>query len=166
MVRRIPAGLAVTLMLLGGVSELVSFALPWARYRVDASSAQAPVDLHATPGLSVFQVSGGVQYLGLLILTVVLLAGALAGQPRVRPLCCASAMVLGIVCATMAMQVGSRARSTIAGVNAMGMATVHAHGVSAAGTVFGAVGPLLLGLGAFVAAWATTRTPVTAAAGT
>jgi hypothetical protein len=159
MVRRIGIGAAVLVILLGAVAELIAFATPWAKYKVDATGTAVPGGLHQVPAQSVFQVPSGVQYLGVLLIAIAMLAGAIGGQPKFRPACGALALVLGVVAAVLASQVSERARTTIGGVQALGLAEVHVHGSAGPGSLFGMVGPVLLGVGAVVIAWATTRSP-------
>ncbi|HKT02476.1 MAG TPA: hypothetical protein VJT31_23355 [Rugosimonospora sp.] len=153
----IRAAAFVVPLALGGVCELVAFALPWARYRVEAASAQAPVQLTGDPGMSLFVAPGGTRYLGLLLALAALVAAAVTGPLRVRPACGSFAVVLGVVGAVVANQIGARAASTASGVHAIGLATVKAHGAAGTGVLFGTLGPVLLGVGALAAAWATSR---------
>jgi hypothetical protein len=140
----------------GGLAGLAMLALPWARYTV---SAQGEVSLHQTPSAAVFSLHLGTEYLGLVILTVALLAGALAGQPSWRVAYGGLAMLAAVGAVAFAITIGNEATSTAGRTVAAGLAEVSVQGQAAIGVWFGVFCPALLGLGAAIAGSAG-RAPV------
>lgn len=157
MLRRIPAILAVTLMVLGGMCELVALAVPWARYHVTAMTTQSPQTLRGAPGLAVFGVPGGDAYLGLLLLTVVLLAAARTLPVRWRPALGSFAFLAGVLAAVVATNIGSHVATIDVRTQALGLASVRATGSPGPGILVGAAAPVLLGVGAVIGGWAASR---------
>ena len=155
--------LGLVLACAGGLAGLAMLAMPWATYAV---SAQGEVSLQQTPSASVFSLHLGTEYLGLVILTVALLAGALAGPQRFRAAYGGLAMLAAVGAVAFAITVGNEVGSTAVRTVAAGLAEVSVHGRTAIGVWFGVFCPALLGLGAAIigsAARAPVASPAAAA---
>jgi hypothetical protein len=158
--RRIARGLGLLLIAAGFLAGLAALALPWARYNVRAGGQ---VNVDQTTGVSVFSVHLGLWYLLALMVTVVLLAGALAGEQSWRRPCGGLALVAALVAGGLAVMIGGEADSASSGTQALGFATVAVRGSAGTGVWYGIVTPILLGLGATVAGATTViREPTTA----
>ncbi len=156
--------LALLLLVVGGLVEVVGLVLPWVRYRVEADLSMwtgGANHLAQTPGQSIFQVRGGGWYLVLLLLTVLLLAGALGGPEGARRPCGALALAAGVCCAFAGAVLVAGLPGGTTTATALGVADVHVHPSTGIGRYFGLAGPVLLGLGAagYALAWrpSTTR---------
>lgn len=152
--RRIVQGIGLLFVLAGFLAGLAVLALPWARFKVQAGG-QVNVDRDTNAG--VFQVHLGGWYLVGLTVTVALLAGAFAGERNWRRPCGGFALLAGLIDAGLAARIGGEADSSAGTAVALGFATVHVHGSAGPGVWYGIIAPILLGLGAAVAALAVRR---------
>jgi hypothetical protein len=139
----------------GFVVALVSLALPWAHFRVEAE-VPGQADETASGSIAVFQLDRGVWYVLILLAMLGLLAGAATARGRPARLAGAVSVVLGLagmlLTNTVSSGLSAASLSSMSGL----FGAVDLDTWAGSGADYGLVAPMLLGLGA---ALLSVRTP-------